>query len=60
MNNMSYCRFSNTLADLIDCLEALDDIDGAFAELSESEGRAAAKLIAVCQEVVASYGENDE
>jgi hypothetical protein len=49
MSNMSYCRFQNTLADLRDCEEALnergnlDDLD-----LSEGELKAARRLIALC------------
>ena len=36
MGNMSYCRFENTLADMRDCLYALDDgLDAG--ELSEYE-----------------------
>ncbi len=35
MGNMSYCRFENTLGDLQDCYDNIDDPD-----LSESEKRA--------------------
>ena len=39
MGNMSYCRFENTLADMRDCLHALEN--GLDAEeLSEYESRA--------------------
>lgn len=51
MSNMSYCRFHNTLKDLRDCVDALDEIDYNIAELSKDEARAAAELIAVCQEI---------
>ena len=52
MANMSYCRFQNTLADLIDCQEHL------FEELSsEEEEKARAELIQVCQEIVEAVGE---
>lgn len=35
MSNMSYCRFQNTLSDLLDCLDHIID-----DELSEDEERA--------------------
>lgn len=51
MSNMSYCRFQNTLQDLRDCAETLKNIDYNLAELSKDEAKAAAALIAVCQEL---------
>lgn len=51
MGNMSYCRFQNTLQDLRDCAEALDEIGDNLAELSKDEAKAAAALIAICQEI---------
>ena len=47
MANMGYCRFHNTLGDLRDCLEALEDGD-----LSEEETLARARLIKVCRSIV--------
>jgi hypothetical protein len=47
MANMGYCRFQNTLSDLRDCLEHLDDDD-----LSEEEQNARKRLIKVCKQVV--------
>lgn len=47
MANMSYCRFHNTLRDLEDCKEHINDRD-----LSEEEERARLRLIKVCKEVV--------
>lgn len=44
MANMSYCRFSNTLQDLEDCAEYLNDDD-----LSEAEAEARDLLIALCR-----------
>lgn len=35
MSNMAYCRFENTLPDLQDCADALDNY--GTADLSESE-----------------------
>ena len=54
MANMGYCRFTNTLGDLRDCLEHWDE------ELSEEEGRSRAALLEICEEVVAWYGEDDD
>jgi len=46
MPNMSYCRFENTLADLLDCQAALLDDD-----LSDDEKKARRRLIRVCREI---------
>ncbi len=54
MSNTSYCMFENTLTDLRDCYEALCD----GKELSESEEKAKAKLIRLCQDIVADFGED--
>ena len=47
MANMDYCRFRNTLEDLKDCLDNLDD------NLSDhkDEARARIKLVEVCQRI---------
>lgn len=45
MSNMSYVRFENTLRDLRDCAEHLDD------ELSQREKEARERLIRLCQEI---------
>jgi len=42
---MSYCRFTNTLQDLRECLEHITD------DLSEEEHTAREKLINVCEEI---------
>lgn len=52
MSNMSYCRFENTLNDLRECRDHLDDDD-----LSESEAKARDKLIKVCRLVADDYEE---
>ncbi|MFA5559238.1 MAG: hypothetical protein WDA59_07295 [Methanofastidiosum sp.] len=41
MANMSYCRFQNTVTDLMDCLEALNEQEIA----SEEEQRAADRML---------------
>lgn len=49
--NMSYCRFENTLAALRDCYDSMDE------DVSESEATARQKLIELCAEIAAEYGE---
>lgn len=51
MANMSYCRFENTLADLRDCQEAMDE------DLSNSEERCRRNLIKICCQIAADYGD---
>lgn len=46
MSNMSYCRFRNTLADLRDCAEHLNE----SLDLEEEE-KARAKLIELCRRI---------
>lgn len=48
MGNMGYCRFENTLVDLRDCYENMNDTD-----LSESEEKARKKLIDLCKDIAA-------
>lgn len=49
MANMSYCRFQNTLSDLLDCQEALrfGDVD----DLDSYEKSAMIELIEVCKQI---------
>lgn len=56
MSNMSYCRFRNTLADLIDCQDALNEHDG-LDNLSEEEKRSAQRLIRVCRDIADDWGD---
>ena len=50
MGNMSYCRFENTLADMEDCLNALEN--GLDAEeLSEYEIRALRNFADVAESI---------
>ncbi len=53
MANMSYCRFHNTLLDLQDCQEAMDD------DLSEAEHDAKEKLIRLCKMIAADYEDEE-
>lgn len=54
MANMSYCRFENTLNDLRDCLNALQD-DGFDCIESKREREAAADLYALAKKFAAIY-----
>lgn len=54
MGNMAYCRFRNTLSDLRDCEECLDDQD-----LSAEEERARRRLIELCKRIASYYEEED-
>ena len=51
MSNMSYCRFQNTLSDLRDCIEHLQD-----EEMSAEEVAAKNKLVKLCVEVAEDEG----
>lgn len=52
MANMSYCRFANTVADLQDCCDHMDEPD-----LSASEQRARRRLIQTAVEIALNYGD---
>lgn len=52
MPNMSYCRFSNTLSDLRDCWQHMDE-EG----LSEEEQKARRKLIRLCDTIASDYAD---
>ena len=54
MANMGYCRFHNTLQDLRDCQEHIDD------DLSEEEAKERARLIKLCKEIAAEFEDEDE
>ena len=61
MGNMTYCRFENTLQELQDCKEALDE--GALNDvmnMSGSEREAMFNLIELCQEISDEYGEAND
>jgi len=55
MANMSYCRFENTFKDLADCEDNWDE-----GELSTSEEKYRAKILRICERIVANYGEADD
>jgi len=50
MGNMSYCRFENTLSDLQDCYQNMDD------SLSTSEKQARLDIVQLCAKITEEYG----
>lgn len=54
MANMSYCRFNNTLNDLEDCKEALENED--ISSVDEKEKAKA--LIQLCREIADSFDDD--
>jgi hypothetical protein len=52
--NMSYCRFQNTLQDLIDCDDNLPNQD-----LSKTEAQAFAELVELCKSIASKYDDYD-
>ena len=55
MSNMSYCRFQNTLEDLRDCYENMDE-----SFLSEGEEIARMLLIRECKKLADDYADEIE
>lgn len=60
MSNMSYVRFQNTLRDLRDCNDALDEIEGNLSELSKAEAQAANQLIQMCADIANSFDTSEQ
>lgn len=59
MPNMSHCRFENTLKDLEDCQETLDQngVQSILDNASEYEKPAVRKLIALCKAIADDHHE---
>lgn len=57
MANMSYCRFENTLEDLRDCYDHMDD---DASDMNEYEIPAREKLIELCVTIARDYGDLEE
>ncbi len=55
MGNMGYCRFQNTLEDLLDCQEYMDD-----KNLGVDEEKARERLILVCDQITYDYGDQPD
>jgi hypothetical protein len=53
MANMSYCRFRNTLEDLRDCYDNIDDVE------SPEEEKARQRLIELCKRIAAEFEEEE-
>jgi len=53
MSNMSYCQFENTLSDLRDCEEWLNEHQPD--ELSDTELKAFRRLVARCKRIAENY-----
>ena len=53
--NMDYCRYQNTVEDVLDAVDHLDDVD----DLSEEETAARKKFIRLCH-FVAEHWEKPE
>ena len=54
MANMSHCRFHNTVADLLDCIDALGQ------PVSKAEAHYAKRLVELCIQVAQDYGDTDD
>jgi len=55
MSNMSYCRFRNTLTDLEDCYENMENpID------NEEESETRLQLVELCKEISDNYYARDD
>ncbi len=54
MSNMGYCRFENTVEDLDDCYEHFGD------QLSPEEDRARKRMMRICKDIIADYGEEEQ
>ena len=57
MGNMSYCRFTNTVADLSDCEDALAEIDSLDEIANDEERREATRLILKCRRIANNFGD---
>ena len=55
MANMSYCRFQNTLSDLEDCHDHIDD-----PVASSNEQKARQRLIELCKDIAAEFKHDRE
>ena len=56
MGNMSYCRFQNTVQDLEDCYENMENPK----DLSPEEQKARERLIKLCENIAGDYGDGND
>ena len=60
MGNMSYCRFENTSNDLMDCMEALEELDvEQVSEMSSYEREGLLELIRLSNEISNQFSLED-
>ncbi len=59
MQNMSYCKFENTLEALRECLIDIHLEDDEREERSDYESRARIELISLCREIAAESVETE-
>lgn len=56
MSNMAYCRFENTLTDLEDCYEHMDDSDYSDSgDAQDREKSCRVSLIELCKRITQEY-----
>ena len=60
MANMSYCRFKNTLRDLVDCVNALEAVVYEGESISESEWKYAKRMKEWCERFIDAIENCDE
>lgn len=53
MSNMAYCRFENTVRDLSDCEDHIEET----RDLSASETEARKELIRICKRIAEDFGD---
>ena len=60
MGNMSYCRFENTSNDLMDCMEALEELDvEQVSEMSSYEREGLLELVRLSNEISNQFSLED-
>ena len=60
MGNMSYCRFENTSNDLMDCMEALEELDvEQVSEMSSYEREGLKELVRLSNEISNQFSLED-
>lgn len=60
---MSYCRFQNTLTDLRDCYDALNEagsLENAIESAGEEEAQAIKRLMKLCREITKEFNHEEE
>lgn len=64
MANMSYCRFENTIKDIKDCIESLEDGNWDLDEMmkeasSKQEAQAMRRFVMLCKTVADGFEDSD-